>query len=170
MSNIVKATPEDCEILNNQIRSFTVALIRFFIQNETCEWTMIQQQLNSMNRSIQHLLNSFETTRDEGLQRSFKRSFLEVEHHSVAPNELNELAAYQTFFEEVEENLHANRDHEELLDESSIQRNSIAVENTNQNSSVKLTKPQADIALAIEALRSAFEPKEFDEIQGYFNF
>jgi galactitol-specific phosphotransferase system IIB component len=63
--------------------------------------------------------------------------------------------------------LQANEDHEETLDESSTESNSIEVENKTQNSSVK---SQADIVNAIEALKSAFEPREFDEIQGYFNF
>jgi hypothetical protein len=166
LPNAVKPFQEDSEILNNQIRSFTIALIKFFIQNKTCEWATIHKELDSMNGSIQKVLNSFRTTRDRSFERSFERSSLEVEQQNTAPNVIA-TSAYQTFFEEVEESLQANEDHEETLDESSTESNSIEVENKTQNSSVK---SQADIVNAIEALKSAFEPREFDEIQGYFNF
>lgn len=64
-SEIANELKEDLDIVNSQIRQFTIEIIKFFIKNKTCkDWTMVSKELQAMDHEVGKLLDRITSCRD----------------------------------------------------------------------------------------------------------
>lgn len=83
---------EDCDILTNEIRGFTVALLKFFIENKSCDWPIVYRELENMNGEIHKMLvkiDKYEENREQKLSRSLT---LDENHSSKRSSRRDDLS------------------------------------------------------------------------------
>lgn len=56
---------QDISILCNQLKRFVVELVKFFCDNQNCDWALIYQQLNVIKSKTQTVINRIEMRRQE---------------------------------------------------------------------------------------------------------
>ena len=108
---------EDCDILTNEIRGFTVGLLKFFIENKSCDWPIVYRELENMNGEIQKILvkiNKSEENNEQKLSRSWVPDENEFTEYSKNRDEFS-LADEIEKNSEVLKDVHKRLEHIERL-------------------------------------------------------